>query len=158
MSVAVDESLRAKPRTTTAVIAIFVTLGLHFTWEMLQAPMFAPFAGSVWTGTIRCFQAALGDLLLASGAYVVTAFVFRRPMWLVQGERWLTPAATWIAVGLLGTVVFERWAIESGRWRYGSDMPTLLGIGLLPLLQWLIVPALTVIAVRSFARPSEEAE
>ena len=150
---AVHDSLRAKHRTTTAVIAISVTLVLHFTWEMLQAPVFAPFAGSVWAGTIRCFQAGLGDLLLASGAYVVTAFVFRRPMWLVQGEGWFTPAATWIAVSLLGTVVFERWAIESGRWRYGPDMPTLLGIGLLPLLQWLIVPALTVIAVRSFARP-----
>lgn len=28
-------------------------------------------------------------------------------------------------------------ALESSRWRYGSVMPTLFGIGLLPMLQWL---------------------
>lgn len=114
--------------------------------------MFAPFAESAWAGTIRCFQAALGDVLLASGAYAVAAIAFRRPMWLVQDEPWLAPAASWITVGLLATAALERWALEIGRWQYGSDMPTLFGMGLLPLLQWLIVPTVTLIAVRSLAK------
>ena len=138
--------------TATAAIAISVTLALHFTWEMLQAVAFAPFAEGVWSGTIRCFQAALGDLLLAAGAYAVTAIVFRRPRWLVHNARWRGPAATWMALGLIATVAFEWFALESGRWQYGSAMPTLFGIGLLPVLQWLIVPTVTLIAVRRIAK------
>lgn len=119
---------------------------------MLQAPVFAPFAESIWSGTVRCFQAALADVILASGAYVVTGLVFRRPMWLVQHADWLAPAVTWIVLGLGATIGLEHWAIESGRWRYGPDMPTLFGTGVLPLLQWLIVPAITLIAVRRLVR------
>ena len=85
---------QASNSTATAVFAISVTLVLHFTWEMVQAPVFAPFAEGVWSGTVRCFQAALGDLLLAAGAYAATVIMFRRPMWLVHAVRWLAPAAT----------------------------------------------------------------
>lgn len=38
--------------TATAVIGSTVTLILSFTWEMLQAPMVAPFAESVWTSQV----------------------------------------------------------------------------------------------------------
>jgi hypothetical protein len=128
-------------------VAILATVALHFAWEMLQAAAFIDFAGSTWEGTVRCFIAALGDLLLASGAYVVTAVAFRRPAWPLQRE-WLLPAATWIAVGVLATIGFERWALAEGRWSYGPEMPLIVGIGLLPLLQWLVVPALTLTGVR----------
>jgi hypothetical protein len=73
-------------------------------------------------------------------------------MWLVQPERWLAPAAIWIALGLVATIAFERWALETGRWQYGRDMPAMFGIGLLPLLQWLVVPAVTLFAVRRVTR------
>lgn len=132
------------------IVAIVATFSLHFAWEMLQAPAFADFAGSTWAGTVRCFTAALGDVLLASGAYAITALAFRRAAWPVR-RGWILPAATGIALGILATVAFERWALSRGRWAYGPEMPLVLGIGLLPLLQWLIVPMLTLGLVRSLA-------
>ena len=54
---------------SVVVVGIVVTLTLHFGWEMLQAPPFMDFAGSTWEGTVRCFVAPVGDMLLASGAY-----------------------------------------------------------------------------------------
>lgn len=132
------------------IVGIVATLALHFAWEMLQAPAFADFAGSTWAGTVRCFTAALGDVLLASGAYVITALAFRHRAWPVR-RGWIAPAAIWIALGIFATVAFERWALSRGRWAYGPEMPLVLGIGLLPLLQWLIVPMLTLGLVRRLA-------
>ena len=106
------------------IVGIVATLTLHFAWEMLQAPAFADFAGSTWAGTVRCFTAALGDVLLASGAYVITALAFRRAAWPVR-RGWILPAATWIALGIVATVAFEQWALSRGRWAYGPEMPLL---------------------------------
>lgn len=130
-----------------AIVGILTTFALHFTWEMLQAPAFMAFAGSTWQGTLRCFVAALGDVLIATGAYVVTALAFQRPVWPVR-PGWMLPALTWIAVGVIATVAIERWALAGGRWAYGPEMPVVFGTGLLPLLQWLIVPALTLAVVQ----------
>lgn len=54
----------------------------------------------------------------------------------------------WFAVGLFITVAIEKWAISVGRWQYTEAMPTIAGIGLSPLLQWIIIPTLIVFFVR----------
>lgn len=132
---------------TLWTLGMLVTLALHFAWEMLQAPAFMQFATDFWSGTVRCFVAALGDVVIASGTYAVTALWFRRPAWPVQ-PGWMVPAATWIVLGVVVTVGFERWALSRGRWAYGSEMPVVFGIGVLPLAQWLVVPAMTLLIVR----------
>lgn len=141
---------------TLVIAGVLMTLMLHFTWEMLQAPAFVDFASSAWTGTLHCFVAALGDVILAAGAYLVTALAFQRPAWPVR-PGWVLPSATWIAVGMIATIAFERWALARGRWAYGPEMPVIAGIGLLPLLQWLIVPALTLVVTRRLARRNQPA-
>ena len=132
------------------VVGVLVTLALHFTWEMLQAPAFVDFAESMWAGTIRCFVAALGDVLIAAGAYGVTALAFRSATWPLRAH-WILPAATWVGVGVIATIIIEQWALSRGRWAYGPAMPLVLGVGLLPLLQWFIVPMLTLGLVRRLA-------
>ena len=55
--------------------------------------------------------------------------------------------AVFLAVGLALTVAAEFYATEvAGRWSYADAMPTLpvLGTGLTPLLQWIVVPLLVV--------------
>lgn len=133
---------------TLMIAGVVATLTLHFAWEMLQAPAFADFAGSTWAGTARCFAAAVGDVLLATGAYVITALAFRGAAWPVR-RGWILPAATWIGLGVLATIAIERWALSRGRWAYGPEMPLVFGIGLLPLLQWIVVPALTLALLRA---------
>ena len=136
-----------------ALVAAVTTVVLHFAWEMVQAPAFDDFAASAWAGTLRCLVAALGDLLIASGAYVVTGMAVRNLAWPID-PRWRLPAAMWVALGLFVTIVFERWALAQGRWSYGAEMPVIAGVGLLPLLQWLVVPALSLAVVRRLrARP-----
>jgi hypothetical protein len=38
-----------------------------------------------------------------------------------------------------------------GSWQYADSMPTLAGIGLLPLLQWTLIPPLSWLLLRYFA-------
>jgi len=49
-----------------------------------------------------------------------------------------------LAAGLSITVAIEKWAISVGRWQYKEAKPAIAGIGLLPLLQWIIIPTLIV--------------
>lgn len=135
---------------TLVVSGILLTLILHFGWEMLQHPAFMPFADSTWAETVRCFRAALGDVVIASGAYAATALAFRRPAWPIL-PRWIAPATTWIVLGEIVTIAVERWALRLGRWEYGEGMPLVFGIGLLPLLQWLVVPVLTLVVLHQLA-------
>ena len=67
---------------------------------------------------------------------------------LVARYWWLfgpTPAALaiYLLIGLLLTVVFELLATGPlERWRYGAAMPVVpgLGVGLSPLMQWVLIP------------------
>lgn len=140
-----------RPHMKLIIVGILTTLVLHFGWEMMQAPAFVDFAGTTWEGTVRCFVASLGDVVLASGAYVLTALAFRRVAWPLRPGG-ITPATTWIAVGLIATVALERWALARGRWAYGPEMTLVFGIGLLPLLQWIVVPVVTLAVVRRWRK------
>lgn len=128
-----------------------VPYALHFAWEMGQAPLFAtmrelPF----WKGTAWCMRAAMWDVLISAVAYVAAALAALSVRW-VQHPRMLH-LAVYFGAGLAITVAIERWAVAGGRWRYAPAMPTLFGIGLSPLLQWLIVPLLIAATVRVVIR------
>jgi len=63
-----------------------------------------------------------------------------------------------VIIGIGITAGYEVLAVSTGKWRYAETMPTLFGIGVLPLLQWLLLPIIEVmlfqlIATR-FARAS----
>jgi hypothetical protein len=133
---------------------IVITLLLHYAWEMGQASFFTNFWGmSILEHAWPCFKASLGDLAIAAVCYAVAATVFRRPAWAVR-PGWLWPAVLWLITGLVITVVLESWALAEGRWDYEPAMPTVAGIGVLPLLQWIIIPILTLTLVRWLVRHS----
>ena len=76
------------------------------------------------------------DLALQSDITAAAA-VARRLEWPLQ--KGISPTLVFLATGLLITVGFEVFALRTGRWSYGSDMPTLFGIGALPLAQWILI-------------------
>jgi hypothetical protein len=59
--------------------------------------------------------------------------------------------AVFIGVGLVTTITFETLATGAlERWAYSDAMPRLpvVGTGLLPVIQWLVIPPLVVWFVR----------
>lgn len=129
-------------------VAIFAFL-LNFPWEFLQAPLFRGLPTAPhWEAVKTCVFATMGDVAITLAAFwSVAGFVGSR--------RWLSKPTVWRLVGFIGvglavTLGIERWAITVGRWAYAETMPILpvAGVGLAPLFQWLILPALVVWFVR----------
>src|SRR5258706_4577203 len=132
----------------------FATLvfALHFAWEMSQAAWFASMRGlTFWRGTFACARAALGDLVIVTIAFAVAAAVAKSASWPMERRRPLA-AITFVLAGLSIVVAYEFFALSSGRWRYAETMPTLIGIGALPLLQWLLLPIIDVLLFRLIFR------
>lgn len=134
---------------------VAITLALHYVWEMAQAPLFTNFAGTgFWGHAWPCFRAALGDVAIAGLSYTVAAVAVRRTAWLFQ-PRWKVPFAIWLVLGLIVTIGFELYALQTERWDYRPMMPTIGGTAITPLAQWLVVPSLTLVAARWLARNGE---
>lgn len=116
----------------------------HFVWEMLQVPWFtgmleASHGAVVWL----CIRATGGDVLILLVSFWLASMVRGHRRWLLEGD-W-QPAAVVVVTGIAVTVAFE-WLATGPleRWEYADSMPVvpLLGIGLAPLLQWLLLPPL----------------
>ena len=118
---------------------------LHFVWEMLQVPFYEGMElADHWGAVLRCTRAALGDVLIGWVAYAFAAALARDPWWLTASHRW-RPLTVLLGTGLLITGTLEWLNVYAWqRWAYSPDMPVVLGIGLTPLLQWLLLPVLTL--------------
>ncbi|NOZ08512.1 MAG: hypothetical protein GXO91_06495 [FCB group bacterium] len=133
---------------------VLYTFFYHFAWEILQAPLFENM-GTIdhWKGTQICLRATIGDVLMTIFIFGAMGLLYRSRFWyleLTAGKYLL-----YIALGEGMTLVFEwlataRW----DRWQYDQSMPVLplLGTGLLPLLQWLIIPSVVLWQLRKQGR------
>ncbi len=130
-------------------VAIFSFL-LNFVWEMWQIPFFvATPSDPHWVGVVSCTQATFGDVAISLFAFWCVATVTRSRSWILNSSP--SQVGAFVAVGVVITIILE--ALATGpleRWTYTSSMPTLpvLGTGILPLLQWILLPLLTIWFVR----------
>lgn len=122
---------------------------LHFLWEMWQRPLFAPPPASLIEHIPMCLLAtATGDMAFMLTLYLTAAVIHRDALWIGAAASYRHPA-TWSVttlVGVLLAISFELWAVHAvDRWQYGP-MPVVpvLRVGLTPLLQMVIVPALVL--------------
>ena len=122
-----------------AAVAGFAFL-LHFAWEMWQAPMYRTMVRASHLEAVRvCSFATLGDAGIQLLAFAAAAVAAGSRLWLARPRR--TPMIVYLVVGLLITVVLE-WVnvYVLRRWAYMEQMPVVLGIGIAPMLQWLVIP------------------
>jgi hypothetical protein len=130
-------------------VAMFAFL-LNFVWEMWQVPFFSTTSSDPhWVGVVACTRATFGDAAISLVAFWCVAAFARSRSWILGSS--LSQTGIFVAVGLVTTIILE--ALATGpmeRWTYTPLMPTLpiLGTGLLPLLQWTLLPPLTIWFVR----------
>ena len=125
-----------------------LALGLHLVWEIGQLPLYTVWQEtSAWRMTLYVAHCTLGDGLVATLAYLAVALAWRQPDW--PWQRPWTGGAMLVALGL-GYTVFSEWynVYRLASWGYEDAMPRILGIGLMPLLQWLIVPIVMLVLIR----------
>ena len=132
----------------------FFSFLVNFVWEMWQVPLYEGMAAAPHFKAVRvCTQASLGDGLISVVAFWAAATLTGTRHWYLR----LRPAAlvTYLAAGVAITIVLE-WLATGPlqRWQYDAAMPRLpfLGTGLLPVLQWLFLPPLTLALMRRQTR------
>ena len=131
-------------------VAIFAYL-LNFVWEMFQVPLFAGMRQMPhWEAVRFCARATLGDAEIAVVTFwLVAAFAATGRRWLLRPTR--RHVAGFVAAGVTITVVLEIvFTRVWHRWSYSDLMPVVpvLGVGLSPILQWVVLPPVIVWFVR----------
>ena len=146
--------LRAGLKTLTELpefnVLLFALL-LNYPWEFIQAPLFEGMAERPHGAAVKaCTQAALGDSVIMLVAYWGVAALGRGRAW-IAAPGW-REVLLFSSIGVAITVVIEWLALSGGwlsGWTYSSLMPIIpgLGVGLVPVLQWIVLPPLVAALV-----------
>lgn len=118
------------------LVLVGAALALNAVWELAQRPLYDD-PGSV----LHCLRAALTDAAWTLGAGGVALLAVR-----TWGRHAFVPAL--VVLLALAAVGIEAWALATERWSYAAAMPTLVGLGVAPLLQLPLLGALATLATR----------
>lgn len=122
-------------------IALFLLNGV---WEALQLPLY-----TLWREAdapklaYSVFHCTLGDVAIGVLAIAFAILILGNSAW--PRERYVPVALAAIGAGLVYTI-YSEWLNVSvlKSWAYSDAMPQAFGIGLGPVLQWLILPAVAL--------------
>ena len=133
-------------RSPAANVAIFALL-LNFPWELLQSPLYRSMLDAPhWKAVQRCTLATLGDVIIMVLAYECVALAVHTQRWFERPT--LGRLSGFVALGILMTIVMERLALvdQTLGWQYADAMPIipLIGVGLAPVMQWIVLPPLAI--------------
>lgn len=122
---------------------------LHFAWEVLQLPLYTIWrSGTFGEIAFAILHCTTGDLMIASLSLLIALLVVGNLEW--PYERFFAVMVTALGVGISYTV-YSEWMNTTVRktWEYSELMPTipLLGVGLSPLMQWIVIPAISFWAI-----------
>lgn len=115
-------------------------LPLNTGWEFAHSPLYADWDREwtylLWT-RLHC---SVGDVMILLGAFWFTSLAFGTRGWIGTTHR---AALLFIVLGV-GYTAWSEWFNTSVRasWDYAPTMPVIGGIGLTPMLQWVLLPPL----------------
>ena len=132
-----------KPETHMAVFG-FMTA---FIWEMLQMPFFEMGDMTYYRKTLGCALASVADAGIMVASYSIASVFARNHRWMYRANR--SDVLIYLLTGLTITIGAEKIALAmrvGTGWRYSDVIPVipLTGIGLVPVLMWIIIPLLTL--------------
>ena len=121
---------------------------LNLAWEIAQVRLYTIWAeADASTVAWSLFHCSVGDVIIALAMYALAGMVLQRADW-PASRPWAGGAI--VVIGALAYTAWSEWynVYRAGSWSYTAGMPLIFGIGIAPLLQWLILPPLSVIAFR----------
>jgi hypothetical protein len=141
------------PRALRRYLAT-LTIG-NLAWETAQLPLY-----TIWsTGTARekafaVVHCTAGDALIGLVSLGLALMAIGDANWPARGFARVLLAS--VAIGL-GYTAFSEWLnlVVRQSWAYSESMPVVpvLGTGLSPVLQWLVIPSLALVAARRVGSP-----
>lgn len=116
--------------------------GANLIWEIAQLPLYTIWSeGTLGEIAFAVAHCTAGDILIASASLFGALLVLGNGRWPI--ERFGAVAGLAFTAGLSYTI-FSEWLNTEvrGSWAYTDVMPTLplIGSGLAPLAQWIVIP------------------
>lgn len=143
MSVATPRALACAARWSALA---FVS---NLAWEIAQVRLYTIWAAAdgrdiAWS-LLHC---SLGDVVIALALFALAGVALGRADW--PASRPLAGGAI-VVIGALAFTAWSEWynVYRIGSWGYAASMPMIFGVGLSPLLQWLILPPVMLVAYRT---------
>lgn len=130
--------------------------GLNLLWEVAHARLYTLWYEAKPTYiAFSILHCTLGDVLIGPAALFTALIAGREGP--VARWRWFRVAVLTVLIGLAYTVFSEWMNLTVLRsWTYAESMPTVrlgaLEIGLTPLLQWLVIPPVSLYLARATGR------
>jgi hypothetical protein len=116
----------------------------HLAWEVAQLPFY-----TLWiTDTVRQIAWAVvhctaGDLAIAAATLMLGIAAAGQNDWPRKGVAAVGGSVIALSVGYTAYSEYLNTVVRLA-WTYTDMMPTVSGIGLLPLAQWVVVPILSL--------------
>ena len=127
---------------------------LNFFWEMVQSPFYDDINRKTYVEIlVSRLHCTLGDVLIVLGSYWIVAWVVKNRHWVIDFRARDVVGFTLLGIGY--TIVSEWVNVDiRGAWGYGASMPRvpLLGTGLAPFIQWVVLPPLIAGVTRRLLR------
>ena len=133
------------------VVLLVVSFCTHYVWEMLHISLYTGYQ-NLGSGASLTLYATIGDVLYTLGAVLLVALFKHRLVWIPKAEK-----SDFVGLTLLGfllALLVEYKALALHRWGYTAMMPLLLGVGLSPLLQMVVLLPLSIYITKRFTHRS----
>jgi hypothetical protein len=134
-----------------AALWVALAFALNLTWEIAHVRLYTIWDAADGTSLAwALLHCSLGDALIALATFALAGVALGRADW--PASRPLAGGAI-VVIGAMAFTAWSEWynVYRAGSWGYAASMPTVFGIGVSPLLQWLILPPLIVAAYRRLA-------
>lgn len=132
-----------------------VTAG-NLVWEFLQLPLYTIGQSGTWREqAFAVAHCTAGDVLISTWTLIVAIVLSRQWDWPVRGGAVVALVTIVISVAY---TFYSEWqnVYVVKTWAYASGMPRIvvgtIAIGLSPLAQWIVIPALGFLMVRKILR------
>ena len=125
---------------------------LNLAWEIAHVRLYTIWAEADGMGVAwALLHCTLGDVVIALAMFALAGIVLWRADWPASRP------STGGAIVVIGAMAFTAWSewynvYRAANWSYTASMPMMFGIGLTPLLQWLILPPVMVGAYQTLGR------
>jgi hypothetical protein len=117
----------------------------NLVWEVAHLPLYTIWQEPVARRAFAVFHCTLGDALIATATIAIAIVAFGSGAWPSGASRFRRVAVATILTAV-GYTIYSEWLNVSVRrgWAYSDLMPTLpwIRIGVSPLLQWIVLPAI----------------
>jgi len=129
-----------------------LAFALNLAWEIAHVRLYTLWASADGLSVAwALFHCTLGDVVIALAMFALAVVMLGDKDWPIS-RPWAGCAI--VVAGAMAYTAWSEWynVYRAGTWGYTTNMPLVFGIGLSPLLQWLVLPLVMVAAYRALGQ------